>query len=159
MPSNNKPVLSILVDGNKRDRFSDLCRRNGRPMSYAINQFIGRCLESDSIDCSPDYLGGGSNIARLPETLGYSEHEFKESGQKRGEQDFAPEIEDFDGVMDADEEFYDPEEEPEHSFVQEDIKDLPDEPPTASSEPREETAKEKWLREHEEHYGRPHLRR
>lgn len=128
-------------------------------MAYAINQFMDRCLESGSIDCSPDYPGRYPNVDHLPETRRDSEYGFKESGQNRGEQDFAQEVEDFDGVMDADEEFYDTEEEPERSFMQEDIEDLPDEPPTASNEPREETPREKWFREYEEYYGRPPLRK
>jgi hypothetical protein len=50
MPTNKKPVLSVLVDGAKRDQFSQLCSSHGRPMAWAINAFIDQCLENDSID-------------------------------------------------------------------------------------------------------------
>lgn len=49
MPTNKKPVLSILIDGEKRGQFAELCARHGRPMSWAVNAFITRCLEQDSI--------------------------------------------------------------------------------------------------------------
>jgi hypothetical protein len=159
MPSNNKPVLSILVDGEKRDQFSGLCRRNGRPMAYAINQFIDRCLESGSIDCSPDYLEGSLNTDRLPETLRHSKHELKGSGHERGKQDLLPEIEDFDSTADAEEEFYDPEKDFESPFMREDIEDPLPEPPIANNEPRVESARERYDREYAEHYGRPPQRR
>jgi hypothetical protein len=50
MPTNKKPVLSVLVDGAKRDQFSQLCSNHGRPMAWAINAFIDQCLEYGSID-------------------------------------------------------------------------------------------------------------
>jgi hypothetical protein len=159
MPSNNKPVLSILVDGEKRDQFSGLCRRNGRPMAHAINQFIDRCLESGSINCSPNYLEGSLNTDRLPGTLKNSEHRPIGCGQERGEQDLLPEIEDFDGTADSEEEFYDPEKDFESSFMCEDIENLPPEPPIANNEPRVESARERYDREYAEHYGRPPQRR
>jgi hypothetical protein len=49
MPTNTKPVLSILIDREKRSQFSELCSKNGRPMAWAVNAFITRCLEEDSI--------------------------------------------------------------------------------------------------------------
>ncbi len=56
MPTNKKPVLSILVDGDKRDRFADLCSEHGRSMAWAVNAFIDYCIENESInllDASP----------------------------------------------------------------------------------------------------------
>jgi hypothetical protein len=53
MPTNKKPMLSILVDGEKRDNFSALCTAHGRSMSYAINAFIDKCLELETIDPAP----------------------------------------------------------------------------------------------------------
>jgi hypothetical protein len=155
MPSNNKPVLSILVDGDKRDQFSDLCRSYGRPMAYAINRFIDQCLESGLIDCSHDY----PNVDRLSETLRHSKHELKGSGHERGKQDLLPEIEDFDSTADAEEEFYDPEKDFESPFMHEDIEDPLPEPPIANNEPRVESARERYDREYAEHYGRPPQRR
>jgi hypothetical protein len=49
MPTNKKPVLSVLIDGEKRSQFAELCARNSRPMAWAVNAFITRCLEKDSI--------------------------------------------------------------------------------------------------------------
>jgi hypothetical protein len=49
MPTNKKPMLSVLVDEERRTQFAGLCARNGRPMAWAVNAFITRCLEQDSI--------------------------------------------------------------------------------------------------------------
>ncbi len=49
MPTNKKPVLSVLIDGEKRRQFAELCARNSRPMAWAVNAFITRCIEQDSI--------------------------------------------------------------------------------------------------------------
>jgi hypothetical protein len=53
MTKNNKPVLSILIDKDKRDRFAEFSRRNNLSMGYLVNQAIDRMLETDSIDTSP----------------------------------------------------------------------------------------------------------
>ncbi len=49
MPTNKKPVLSVLIDGEKRRQFAELCARNSRPMTWAVNAFITHCIEQDSI--------------------------------------------------------------------------------------------------------------
>jgi hypothetical protein len=56
MPTNKKPMLSILVDGEKRDNFSALCTAHGRSMSWAINAFIDQCLELETINPAPSSL-------------------------------------------------------------------------------------------------------
>ncbi len=155
MPSNNKPMLTVLVDGDKRDSFSCLCRRNGRTMASVINQFMDRCLEASSIDHSPDSLGSGQNVDGLLETLGDLKHDLKRLGKERGEQDSSPEKEDFDSTAEVDEECYEPEKDPELSWMYKDIEDLPIELPAVHGEPQVESDKERWIREHEEHYGRP----
>lgn len=65
MPTNKKPVLSVLVDGEKRDQFARLCQKNGRPMAWAINAFISQCLEQDSIDLKP--ISSPSEVQKLTE--------------------------------------------------------------------------------------------
>lgn len=67
MPTNKKPVLSVLVDGEKRDQFSRLCSSQGRPMAWAINSFIDQCLENDSINCrtAPPSAFDGKELAEL----------------------------------------------------------------------------------------------
>ena len=52
MTKNNKPILSILIDDDKRVKFAALARRNSLSMSYLVNQAIDRMLEADSIDSS-----------------------------------------------------------------------------------------------------------
>jgi hypothetical protein len=128
-------------------------------MSYAINQFIDRCLESHSIDCSPDYVGGDPDVDRLLGTLGHVKSGLKRLGKERVKQDLLTETEDFDGNVEADGEYYEPEEDPELSWMYEDIEDLPVEPPLANSKSQAESDKERWLREYEERFGRSSHRR
>jgi hypothetical protein len=47
---NNKPILSILIDEDKRSRFSDLARQNNLSMGWLVNQAIDKMLESGSIN-------------------------------------------------------------------------------------------------------------
>jgi hemolysin-activating ACP:hemolysin acyltransferase len=49
MPTNKKPMLSILVDEEKRTQFAALCAKNSRPMAWAVNSFIDHCLEQNSL--------------------------------------------------------------------------------------------------------------
>ena len=56
MTKNNKPILSILIDDDKRVKFADLARRNSLSMSYLVNQAIDRMLETDSIDIHRDSI-------------------------------------------------------------------------------------------------------
>jgi hypothetical protein len=128
-------------------------------MSYAINQFIDRCLESHSIDCSPDYVGGDLSVDVLLERLGHVEYGLKRLGKERVKQDLPTETEDFDGTTEMNEEYYDPEQDPELSWMYEDSENLPVEPPLANSEPQAESDKERWLREYEERFGRSSHRR
>ena len=46
---NNKPILSILIDEDKRSRFSQLARQNNLSMGWLVNQAIDKMLESGSI--------------------------------------------------------------------------------------------------------------
>jgi hypothetical protein len=128
-------------------------------MSYAINQFIDRCLESHSIDCSPDYVGGDPDVDVLLGALAHVRSGLKRLGKERVKQDLPTETEDFDGTTEMNEEYYDPEKDPELSWMYEDSADLPPEPPVANSESQAESEKERLLREYEEFYGRPRQRR
>lgn len=67
MPANTKPVLSVIVDGGKRDQFSLLCSEHGRPMAWAINAFIDHCLENRSIELTTHPLieNGADGLAGL----------------------------------------------------------------------------------------------
>ena len=47
---NNKPILSILIDEDKRSRFSELARQNNLSMGWLVNQAIDKMLESGSIN-------------------------------------------------------------------------------------------------------------
>ena len=47
---NSKPILSILIDEEKRSRFSDLARQNNLSMGWLVNQAIDKMLESGSIN-------------------------------------------------------------------------------------------------------------
>jgi hypothetical protein len=58
MTKNNKPILSILIDEDKRVKFADLAKRNNLSMSYLVNQAIDRMLETDSIDIHRDSIVG-----------------------------------------------------------------------------------------------------
>jgi hypothetical protein len=50
MAKNSKPILSILIEEDKRTKFVDLARRNNLSMGYLVNKAIDRMLETDSID-------------------------------------------------------------------------------------------------------------
>ena len=49
MSKNNKPILSVLVDKDKKEQFADLARRNKQSMGWVLNACIDRMLEADSI--------------------------------------------------------------------------------------------------------------
>jgi hypothetical protein len=120
MPSNKKPVLSVLIDGDKRDRFSWLCQRSGRPMAYAINKFIDRCLECGSIELPTDlvleYSGGDQLVDGLLGMMPRLQHGLQRLGQERLKQEITPE----NGVIeDSEGDYYDPETDPELAWVYE----------------------------------------
>ena len=50
MGKNSKPILSVLVDEDRKDKFSELARRYKYSMGWLLNDCIDRMLESDSID-------------------------------------------------------------------------------------------------------------
>jgi hypothetical protein len=50
MAKNSKPILSVLIDEDKRTKFADLARRHSLSMGYLVNKAVDRMLELDSID-------------------------------------------------------------------------------------------------------------
>jgi hypothetical protein len=50
MGKNSKPILSVLVDEDKKDKFADIARRNKYSMGWLLNDCIDRMIEADSID-------------------------------------------------------------------------------------------------------------
>lgn len=73
MTTNKKPMLSVLVDEEKRTQFAQLCAKNGRPMAWAVNAFITRCLEQQSIDTvlasTPAVPADAEGLAELREMV------------------------------------------------------------------------------------------
>jgi hypothetical protein len=50
MGKNSKPILSVLVDEDKKEKFADIARRNKYSMGWLLNDCIDRMIEADSID-------------------------------------------------------------------------------------------------------------
>jgi len=70
MTKNNKPILSILIDEDKRMKFAALAKRNSLSMSYLVNQAIDRMLETDSIDSSVVTSIGASAGTSIDSSVG-----------------------------------------------------------------------------------------
>jgi hypothetical protein len=64
MGKNTKPILSVLVDEDKKDKFAELARRHKYSMGWILNDCIDRMLAADSMDI---YRGSASteDINRL----------------------------------------------------------------------------------------------
>ena len=60
---NSKPILSILIDEDKRSRFSELARQNNLSMGWLVNQAIDKMLESGSINIYMSSIIPTENIA------------------------------------------------------------------------------------------------
>ena len=77
MVKNTKPILSVLIEEEKRAKFSDLARRNSLSMGWLVNQAIDRMIEADSIDI---YRGSidAVNPALSPSTVGLSRSDVEE---------------------------------------------------------------------------------
>ena len=50
MGKNSKPILSVLVDEDKKDKFAVLARSTKHSMGWLLNDCIDRMLAADSID-------------------------------------------------------------------------------------------------------------
>jgi hypothetical protein len=77
MVKNTKPILSVLIDEEKRAKFSDLARRHSLSMGWLVNQAIDRMIEADSIDI---YKGSIDTINHTlpPSGLGLSRSDVEE---------------------------------------------------------------------------------
>jgi hypothetical protein len=60
MAKNSKPILSVLIEEDKRTKFADLARRHSLSMGWLVNQAIDRMINADSIDIYRD------SIERIP---------------------------------------------------------------------------------------------
>ncbi len=56
MAKNSKPILSVLIEEDKRTKFADLARRHSLSMGWLVNQAIDRMLDADSIDIYRDSI-------------------------------------------------------------------------------------------------------
>jgi hypothetical protein len=65
MGKNSKPILSVLVEEEKKEQFAELARRNKYSMGWLLNDCIDRMLEADSIGIYRDSIG---NIDNTPNT-------------------------------------------------------------------------------------------
>ena len=77
MVKNSKPILSVLIEEEKRTRFADLARRNSLSMGWLVNQAIDRMLEADSIDIYGGSIDAASS-ALYPSELGLSRSDVEE---------------------------------------------------------------------------------
>jgi hypothetical protein len=80
MPTNRKPMLSVLVDEEKRSQFTQLCAKNARSMSWVINSFITHCVEQDTIDSwleYPSVMADFEGLAELKEMIAELGQELK----------------------------------------------------------------------------------
>ncbi len=77
MVKNTKPILSVLIEEEKRTKFSDLARRNSLSMGWLVNQAIDRMIEADSIDIYKDSIDA-INRTLSPSTVGLSRSDVKE---------------------------------------------------------------------------------
>jgi hypothetical protein len=85
MGKNSKPILSVLVDEDKKEKFADLARRYKYSMGWLVNDAIDRMLAADSIDIY-SVLGGApaqhstGNIENAPrfEPVGISRTDIEE---------------------------------------------------------------------------------
>jgi DNA repair exonuclease SbcCD nuclease subunit len=68
MGKNSKPILSVLVDEDKKEKFADLARLNKYSMGWLLNDCIDRMLAADSIEVygEPARNPQLSSISTLP---------------------------------------------------------------------------------------------
>jgi hypothetical protein len=68
MGKNSKPILSVLVDEDKKEKFADLARLNKYSMGWLLNDCIDRMLAADSIDIygEPARSPQSQSISTLP---------------------------------------------------------------------------------------------
>jgi hypothetical protein len=78
---NNKPILSILIDEDKRSRFSDLARQHNLSMGWLVNQAIDKMLESGFINIYTSSIILTEDIAT--NSVGYIDEIAKKAVEKQ----------------------------------------------------------------------------
>jgi hypothetical protein len=63
MGKNNKPILSVLVDEEKKEKFAELARRSKYSMAWLLNDCIDRMLVADSIHIYSDSIGTSVGVS------------------------------------------------------------------------------------------------
>jgi hypothetical protein len=66
MGKNNKPILSVLVDEDKKEKFAELARRSKYSMAWLLNDCIDRMLAADSIHIYSDSIGVSVGVSPEP---------------------------------------------------------------------------------------------
>jgi hypothetical protein len=77
MGKNSKPILSVLVDEDKKEKFADLARRYKYSMGWLVNDAIDRMLAADSIAIYNDSTGNIENIPKF-DPVGISRADIEE---------------------------------------------------------------------------------
>ncbi len=62
MGKNNKPILSVLVDEQKKEKFAELARRSKYSMAWLLNDCIDRMLVADSIHIYSGSIGASVGV-------------------------------------------------------------------------------------------------
>jgi predicted transcriptional regulator len=65
MGANSKPILSVLVDGEKKERFAELAKVHSRSMNWLLNQAIDKMLEAKTIHIYQDSSATPSEVGEL----------------------------------------------------------------------------------------------
>ena len=65
MGKNSKPILSVLVDEDKKEKFADLARRNKYSMGWLVNDAIDRMLAADSIEIYNNSTGNIESTSKF----------------------------------------------------------------------------------------------
>jgi hypothetical protein len=77
MGKNSKPILSVLVDEDKKEKFADLARKNKYSMGWLVNDAIDRMLAANSIDIYSDSTGNIENPPKF-DPVGISRADIEE---------------------------------------------------------------------------------
>jgi hypothetical protein len=65
MGANSKPILSLLVDGEKKERFAELAKAHSRSMNWLLNQAIDKMLAANTIHIYQDSSIDSPDIEEL----------------------------------------------------------------------------------------------
>jgi hypothetical protein len=65
MGANSKPILSVLVDAEKKEQFAKLAKEHGCSMGSLLNQAIDKMLKANTIHVYQDSPIGSFDIEEL----------------------------------------------------------------------------------------------